>query len=213
MHIPDGILPASACVGGYAATGVATWLSLRRISRRGDAELGIPRASVMAAVFFVASWIHIPVFPVSTHLVLNGLMGVVLGAYAFPAILVGLFFQAVMFQHGGLTTLGVNAVIMGIPALMAGCAFRILTDRWPGTRMTTVWGFFCGASSIAVSVLMLTAVLVVFFGGDIDPSTEEDVVDVLFLSHVPLMLIEGVITASMVRFLRKVHPEMLDGGR
>lgn len=210
LHIPDGILPASACAGGYAITGVTTWLSLRRISNLGDADLGIPRASVMAAVFFVASWVHIPVPPVSTHLVLNGLIGVVLGAYAFPAILVGLFFQAVMFQHGGLTTLGVNAMIMGVPALMAGFAFTILTSRWPGIKASVVWGFLCGSSAVAVSVLMLAAVLVLFFGGDIDRSTGREAFDVIFLSHVPLIVIEGAITASMVRFLRKVHPEVLE---
>ena len=67
---------------------------------------GVPKASLLTAAFFVASWIHIPVPPTSVHLVLNGLVGAALGYYAFPAILIGLFFQAVMFQHGGLTTPG-----------------------------------------------------------------------------------------------------------
>ena len=57
-------------------------------------------------------------------LVLGGLLGAVLGYFAFPAILVALFFQAVMFGHGGLTTLGINGVILGLPSLLSAMIFR-----------------------------------------------------------------------------------------
>ena len=61
----------------------------------------------------MASSIYIPIPPASVHLILNGLLGVVLGYFAFPAILIGLLFQALVIGHGGLTTLGVNAAMMG----------------------------------------------------------------------------------------------------
>ncbi|NET53997.1 MAG: cobalt transporter CbiM, partial [Merismopedia sp. SIO2A8] len=105
MHIPDGILPASVCIAGYAATGGLIWYSLRRIHRSQNSQQNIPKASLLTAAFFIASWIHIPVPPASVHLILNGLLGTILGYYALPAIVIGLFFQAVMFQHGGLSTL------------------------------------------------------------------------------------------------------------
>ena len=125
MHIPDGFLPPSVAIAGYAVTGGVTWYSLCQINREKNSQEKIPKASLLTAAFFLASLIHIPVPPGSIHLVLNGLMGVVLGYYAFPAILIGLFFQAVMFQHGGLSTLGVNAAIMGIPALLAHYIFGL----------------------------------------------------------------------------------------
>ena len=49
----------------------------------------------------------------------------VLGYFAFPAILIGLLFQALVIGHGGLTTLGVNAAMMGIPALLAYHIFQL----------------------------------------------------------------------------------------
>ncbi|NES73303.1 MAG: cobalt transporter CbiM, partial [Okeania sp. SIO2D1] len=125
MHISEGILPAQLCISGYGITSFITWYSLRQINRLPNPQASIPKASLLTAAFFVASSIHIPIPPASVHLVLNGLLGTVLGYYAFPAILVGLFFQAIMFGHGGLTTLGINALIMGIPALLAYQIFQL----------------------------------------------------------------------------------------
>ena len=125
MHIPDGILPAKIAIAGYAITGLFTWYSLRKINQLENPQAQIPKASLMTAAFFVASWIHIPFPTGSIHLILNGLLGTVLGYFAFPAILIGLLFQAVMFQHGGLSTLGINAVMMGAPALLAYHTFQL----------------------------------------------------------------------------------------
>lgn len=44
----------------------------------------IPKVGVLSSAFFVATLIHVPVGPSSIHLVLNGLMGVMLGWAAFP---------------------------------------------------------------------------------------------------------------------------------
>jgi len=129
MHIPDGILPLPVTGTGYAATAATAWYSIHRIRQKEDYRQDIPKASLLTAAFFVASWIHIPIPPTSVHLVLNGLLGALLGYYAFPAILIGLFFQAVMFGHGGLTTLGINAVIMGLLSLFTVAIFvNLLRD-------------------------------------------------------------------------------------
>ena len=85
MHIPDGILPVTVCAAGYAATAAATWYSLRKINEQENPQASVPKAAMLTAAFFVASWIHIPIPPTSVHLVLNGLLGVLLGYYAFPA--------------------------------------------------------------------------------------------------------------------------------
>ena len=52
------------------------------------------------------------------HLILNGLLGLLLGWAAFPAILVGLALQALLFQYGGLIVLGVNTFNMAMPAVV-----------------------------------------------------------------------------------------------
>jgi cobalt/nickel transport system permease protein len=210
MHIPDGILPITISAAGYATSGAATWYSLRKIGQKEDAQASIPKASLLTAVFFVASWIHIPVPPTSVHLVLNGLLGAVLGYYAFPAILIGLFFQAVMFQHGGLTTLGVNATMMGVPALLAFFVFRLRRvvgkDRRWGVG---VFGFLAGATGLGVAALIAWGLLVATIPAHLDAEAERASIYALTLAHMPLIVLEGVFTALVALFLHRVKPELL----
>jgi len=211
MHIPDGVLPLAVCAGGYATTGAATWYSLRKINQQENPQANIPKASLLTAAFFVASWIHIPIPPTSVHLVLNGLLGAVLGYYAFPAILIGLFFQAVMFQHGGLTTLGVNATMMGLPALLAYHLFRLRNLLGKESRAWTgSFGFLAGAGGLGIAALIASALLIATIPAHLDAEAEQASIYALSLAHVPLMVIEGVFTALVVIFLQRVRPELLE---
>lgn len=212
MHIPDGILPASVALGGYAAAGGMTWFSLNRIKKsfKNPREL-IPRASLLTATFFAASLIHIPVPPTSVHLILSGLMGVILGWFAFPAILVGLFFQAVMFQHGGLTTMGVNACLMGVPALLAGGLFR--TRRYFGRTAKAVNGILAFSGSFSAIILGAYAaalLLVNTIPAQLDAAAERAAIITLAAAHLPVALLEGAFTALVVLFLLRVKPELLE---
>ncbi|MFN4258604.1 MAG: energy-coupling factor ABC transporter permease, partial [Gemmataceae bacterium] len=58
------------------------------------------------------------------HLLLNGLVGVLLGWRAALAIPVGLLLQAALIGHGGYSTLGVNSCILTVPALLAWGAWQ-----------------------------------------------------------------------------------------
>ncbi len=150
VHISDGMLLPSWEVGGFVA---ATLLALFGAWRIRDDE--IPRIALLTAAFFVASQIHVqvPGGP-STHLLLNGLLGVILGRRALLAVPLGLFLQAALFQHGGYYSLGVNSVVMGLPALLAWLLFTGLR-RLPGCRRA----WFRDAL-VAVSVLAFCLSLV-----------------------------------------------------
>jgi cobalt/nickel transport system permease protein len=212
MHIPDGILPVAVCAAGYGVTGATTWYSLRKIKQQDNAQEQMPVASLLTAAFFVASWIHIPMPPVSVHLVLNGLLGVVLGYYAFPAILVGLFFQAVMFQHGGLTTLGVNAAMMGLPALLAHHLFQLRYLFGPDKpRVTATFAFLGGAAGLGLTALIALTLLITTLPATLDVETERAGIYALTLAHIPLFILEGIFTAMVVLFLERVKPELLAG--
>jgi len=213
MHIPDGIISASAAIGGYAATGGLTWLSLRRIKKQYvNPRSAIPRAALLTAAFFAASLIHVPIPPVSVHLVLSGLMGVMLGWFAFPSVLVGLLLQAVMFQHGGLTTLGINACLMGIPALLAHYLFRLRGIFGREKPLpNALLGFSASFMAIALGAFMAALLLVFATPAYLDAAAERQAVIALSLAHLPVALIEGAFTAMVVIFLLKVKPVLLDG--
>lgn len=212
MHIPDGLLPPQVCVGGYAVTGLATWYSLRQINRRDNPSADVPKAALMTAAFFLASSIHIPIPPTSVHLVLNGLLGVVLGYFAFPAILIGLFFQAIMFQHGGLTTLGVNAAMMGGSALLAYFVYSChpIAKRWLGEQWSRLtFAFIAGASGLGFAILIFLGLVVTQIPAGFDAGMERTAIYGLALAHVPMMLLEGFFTASIMLFFYRVKPELL----
>ena len=215
MHIPDGILPPAVCLAGYVATGAATYYALRKIEQQSDPRAEVAKASLLTAAFFVASWIHIPIPPTSVHLTLIGLMGAVLGYYAFPAILIGLFFQAVMFQHGGLTTLGVNAIVMGLPALLS---YQVLAlwHKLLGARLNRTWlgvlASLSGALALLLAALLATSLLIATIPAELDVAAERSAILSMGLAHIPLSLIEGLITALVVLFLQRVRPEALAEG-
>jgi len=224
-------------------------------------------------VFFVASLIHIRVYPTSVHLLLNGLVGIVLGLRAALAIPLGIFLQAVLVQHGGFTTLGVNCCDMVLPALFVGGMFRALQHlplfrrvwfraglvfialaawlfcllyssilllssneagperaqditfrpvtiavvmacagiaAWIESRLESVPEFALGLLSGLVAVL-LTAFLtsmVLAYGG-LEPQSWRKLAQIMFVVHVPVALIEGIVLGFTVSFLARVKPEMI----
>src|SRR6516162_2250012 len=129
VHLPDGVLSTPWLAGGFVIAGLLVALGTWRIR---DDE--IPKIALMTAAFFVATLIHVPV-PAGpkAHLLLNSLLGIVLGPRAALAIPVGLFLQAALFGHGGFTTLGINSCVMTLPALLAWLMFAGF-QRFPWIR-------------------------------------------------------------------------------
>ncbi|MEO0847821.1 MAG: cobalt transporter CbiM [Cyanobacteria bacterium J06648_1] len=212
MHIPDGFLPPQVCLAGYALTGGVTWYSLRQIKRDRYTQANIPKASLLTAAFFVASLISIPIPPTSVHLIFNGLMGAVLGYYAFPAILIGLFFQAVMFQHGGMSTLGINAIILGVPALAAYYMFR-QRENLTGKRqsLTKMLSFAAGAGALLLSAAMFAILLITYISPDMDVNAERTAILVSLSGYGIQAIVEGLFSVMLISFLEQVKPELLKG--
>lgn len=199
MHISDGVLPVSVAIAGYAASGLLTALSARRIQSR-----ELPKVAVVSAAFFVASLVHIPFGPTSVHLLLPGLAGALLGTSAFLAIALGLLLQSLLFQFGGLTALGANALMMGVPAMICGWLFRGLQGR--SRKRKSLVGGLAGALGTALAAIILALLLATggedFFG----------VAKVALAAHVPVIIIEGLVSFFTVGFLVRVKPELLRHG-
>lgn len=210
MHIPDGLLPPAVSISGYAITGGITWFSLRQIKKQSNYQEEIPKASLLTAVFFVASLIHIPVPPFSIHLVLNGVMGLVLGYFAFPAILIGLFFQAMFFQHGGLSTLGINAVIMGIPSLLAYYIWSLKSySIFKNPLGKNFLAFMAGGLSIFLSALIFVFITLNNIAPDLDINTEKTAILTSLIGYGIQSVIEGTLTVMLIIFFEKVKPELI----
>ncbi len=201
MHISEGVLSIPVLAGGWAVAATGLSLGLKKIEPE-----RLPEVALLAAVFFVASLIHVPIGPVSAHLVLNGLIGLILGVAAFPAIFVALALQAVLFQFGGLVVLGVNASTMALPAVLCGVVLRPLlaSGRRPVVMLV---GGAAGFLGVLLSGCLTAASLAL--SGEAFVTTAQAVL----LAHVPVMIVEGLLTAMTVGFLSQVQPALLAARR
>lgn len=197
MHISEGILTPSLLIGGAALSAVGVAIGLRQLDFR-----KIPQTALLSSAFFVASLIHVPVGPGSVHLVLNGLLGMILGWLAFPSILVALFLQAVLFQFGGITTLGVNTFCMAMPAVLAYYMFSRLV-KGSNRKLAMIGAALGGFTAICLSTFLVALFLTLTGEGF------TEVAKLIFISHVPVMVVESVVTMFIVNFLRKTKPEIL----
>ncbi|WP_370050045.1 MULTISPECIES: cobalt transporter CbiM [Roseobacteraceae] len=196
MHIVDGALSNAVVIGGgiAAAGGIAMGLRSLDIDR-------LPTAGVLSASFFVASLIHVPIGPSSVHLILNGLAGLLLGWAAFPALFVGLLLQAVFFGFGGLTVLGINTLNIALPAVLAWLVFgRLIGRGTPGQG--ALWGGLGGGFAIAGTTAMV-ALSLALSGDAFLPAAK-----LVFFAHIPVMVIEALLTGFAVLLARKVKPEL-----
>ncbi len=200
MHISEGVLSGPVLLSGAVLAAAGTAVGLKKL----DYDK-IARAGILSATFFVGSLIHVPIGPSSVHLILNGIIGLILGWCAFPAILVALLLQALFFQYGGITVLGVNTIIMAFPAVICYYLFLPFIDK--GNKFAVPAAFLCGSCSICLSAIIAAGALMF---------TDENFFEIsmmIILAHLPVMIIEGTITAFCIVFLKKVNPEFIHQNR
>jgi cobalt/nickel transport system permease protein len=235
MHISDGLLPGSVCLGGYVVTAGLTAWSLRQVSDR-----DVPRLAIMTSTFFAASLIHLRLGVTSVHLLLHGLVGAVVGPAAFIPIVVGLILQALLFGHGGVTTIGINALVLGLPAMASGWFVRrfgvrqvrfgdrpagsarrnapgSLPDLEAATRanklLRTVPASIAAprigliAFLAGAGAMLASLALFLLVGLTADPAFFT-AIGLFLAGHVPLAVLEGAVTSAAVGFLAKVKPEV-----
>ena len=191
MHIADGILPASISIGADAAAVALVYLSGRNLKSE-----EIPKMGIFAAALFIVSLIHFPIpGGTSIHLGLYGLAGLIFGMRAIPILFVDLLFQALIFQHGGLLSVGVNTLTMGGGAAAAWGIWKLIKIN------NQVKSFACGFMGILIPALLIAAIfLTIDYGKGM-----AFIVSV----YLPAAFIEGLLTVVIYNYFKKVKPEIL----
>lgn len=201
MHLADGVLstPVIALTSAAALGGLAVGL-------KGIKDEDIPKISLLSATFFGVSLISIPVPPTSVHPLLCGLIGILSGRRAALVFVPALLLQALLFRHGGLTTLGANTILLAIPAYLSYLLFRYLP-----VKNTALRGGIAGGMSVVMTVMILVLILSMteprFAQGDFS------VAKIVALGHLPLVAVEGIITGFAVKFITKHKPDWILAGR
>lgn len=196
MHIVDGALSTEVLLTGSALAAGGIAMGLRRL----DME-NIPATGMMAACFFVASLIHVPLGPSSVHLIMNGLAGLILGWLAFPALFIGLLLQAVFFGYGGVTVLGINTLAIALPAVLAHYILRHGLVSGAG-KLTFVYAGAAGFGAIVLTGAIVSIILAL--SGEAFMAAAKLVI----VAHLPVAIIEGVLCAFAITLILRVKPDV-----
>lgn len=150
LHLPDGVLPWWLWLGGLVVVLALVLLALKKL----EAERRLlPTVAMMAAVSLIA--MNIPL-GIPLHMNLSALAGIILGpVLGFLAVFIVNLFNALV-SHGGLTMLGINALLVGSEALVAGGLFILLGG---GRRLLV------NAAVSVMAALIISTVLVVAVAG------------------------------------------------
>ncbi len=192
MHVPDGYLSLPVATVSFILSAGFLFLASRRV-RRGKllTNESLPTLTALSAGIFVAQMIAWPIpGGTSLHLVGGALAGIVLGPWlGMLSMSLVLLIQCLVFQDGGITSLGANVLTMGITSVLVGYAtFRILRGKHfvagavAGWLSLTVAGFVCGT------------LLAVSWGSTLP-------IYVMTSWHALLGVVEGLITGSVIAYL------------
>lgn len=121
MHIPDGFLATNTWVSTWIISAGGLSLCLKK-TRQVLVDKMVPLMGVMGAFIFAAQMLNFPVVGgTSGHLLGGVLAAVLLGPYAGAVVIACvLIAQCLLFQDGGLTSLGANIFNMAFLGTIGG---------------------------------------------------------------------------------------------
>lgn len=197
MHIADGVLTFEATA---VITVVSSFVFYKAIKTLKEEE--IPLTAVASAMFFIASFIHIPLGVTQIHLILLGVIGIFLGLSSFIAILIALLLQALLLGYGGVVSLGVNLFIMATPALIV---FYINKTELFLKINEKIRFFLIGFLGAFFATLFLVSIL--YFSKE----QYEWAAYTIFTVNIFTMIIEGMVSMFLLMFIKKTYPKILKG--
>ena len=211
MHIRDGILGPEVCLVTGLVSLAAVGYSLRRL--RIDLEdRAVPLTGMLAAVVFAGQMVNFPLIglPVSGHLLGGVLASVILGPWAgCLAITLVLIVQAVLFNDGGLLSLGANVLNMGVIGSWGGYAIYTTLRKWLGNG--SVAALPAAVISAWLSVLAAAALFCVEFGFSAGSKefSLSGIFTLMVLYHALIGIGEALITGTVLSFVLSRRPDLI----
>lgn len=211
MHMSDALLTPAVGAAMWGATAVTTVYCAKKVREDLD-DSKIPLMGVAGAFVFAAQMLNfaIPGTGSSGHIGGGLLLTALLGPHAaFLVIASVLGVQALFFADGGLIALGANIFNLGfLPAFIAyPLVFRPIVGTNP-TRARLVLG-----SVLAVVVGLTLGALAVVVQTTVSGISELPFATFMLMMipiHLAIGVIEGLITAGVLLFVREAQPEILE---
>jgi cobalt/nickel transport system permease protein len=207
MHIPDGFLSPPVFISGWAVALGTLSYALKKTKKILKDKM-IPLMGVMAAFIFAAQMLNFPVLGgTSGHLLGGVLAGVTLGPYAGCIVLsIVLIVQCLIFQDGGLTTLGTNILNMAVAGTIACYYLYALLNKFIFKKSMLVAVFI--ASWFSVVLASISCAFELAISGT---SPLRIVLPAMVFVHIFIGIGEAIITTLVLSFILKVRPDLVWG--
>jgi cobalt/nickel transport system permease protein len=213
LHIADGVLPVALWLLGLVlAAGLVGIVSFRHRHDRADR---LTLLGALAAVMLAA--MALPIGPLG-HLSFAPVVGILLGpgmGFVASALVNAIL---ALLGHGGLTVVGLNALVLGAGTAAARPLFRLARRRLRPGAAAALAAVGSGLASVAALWLVLA---VAGLGPDaLHALPDEHEAHAAIGSTARFVALaspfwalglaaEGVVSASVVGFLARVRPELL----
>jgi len=174
----------------------------------------IPLMGVMGAFIFAAMMINftIPGTGSSGHIAGGILLTVMLGPYAAFLVLASvLMVQALFFADGGLLTLGCNIWNMGFYPCFLAYPLIYKPIAGDGTSSKRIYIAAIVSAIIALQLGAFSVVLETLSSGRSELPFGTFVL-LMQPIHLAIGLMEGIITAGIISYVKTVRPEILEAG-
>lgn len=208
MHIPDGFLSTAVSVSTYVISGgtIAAGVS-GRLKKKLDHK-NVPMLGVMAAFIFAAQMVNFPIIGgTSGHLIGAAMAAVIFGPWTASIIMTTILaIQCFLFADGGITALGANVLNMAIVAVFTGYySFRLFNRNQ----------FKISTAAIFISSWLSVVLSAIFAAAEISFTVSNNVafieaIKLMLYWHAIIGLGEGLITVIIVKYLKKVKPDIFN---
>lgn len=210
MHMADALIAPAVAATMYAASGVATAYSIKKVRLENDPKK-IPTMGIMSAFVFAAQMINftIPGTGSSGHLCGGLLLSILLGPYAgFLSMVSVLLIQCLLFADGGLLAFGANIWNMGFYGCFVGylLIYRPLTKKTMNNTKIIVASVLGSVISLQLGAFSVT--LETLFSG-ITALSFGQFLALMQPIHLAIGTVEGLITGAVVIFLYNTRPELV----
>lgn len=203
MHIPDGLIPLDQSMIYLAISLIILAISFYYYSKKADMGKRLVLTGILTAITIVATSLTIPSpMGIPMHFFIIPLVVLILGPFnaalvSFLALLV----QAFMLGMGGVTTLGVNVLDMGIIlSFVVYGVYRVFVNV--NVRLAI---FISTVAGILAATVTQIAVLTI---------ANTTSLEVLLASLLPYYLmvgvIEGIINIVILEFISRTNNSILE---
>jgi cobalt/nickel transport system permease protein len=210
MHIPDGFLSLLVAISFWILSIILVGIALRK-TQKSLGERQVPLMGVLAAAIFAGQLLNFSVTGgTSGHLLGAAIATILVGPWAAILIMTSVVsIQALLFQDGGILSLGANIFNMAIVGvLVANVVFRLLSRLFKQRS----WGYLL-AGFVAAWASIFVAALACAIELSISGTSPANLsIPAMGVIHALIGIGEGLITVGALSLIMAARKDLLNTG-